>query len=102
MQRVAQICHGYEDANDCNTLRNDSAFKIAAGRTPDDDPLASQPTITRLENTVAVRDLIRLFYTFIDNFVNSYTSEPECIIIDMDPALNRIYGGQQLGLFCPL
>ena len=33
-QRVVQICHGYEDANDCNSLRNDSIFKVAAGRSP--------------------------------------------------------------------
>ena len=45
-QQVVQICHGYEDANDCNSLRNDSIFKVAAGRSPNDDPLASQPTMT--------------------------------------------------------
>lgn len=98
-QRVSQICHGYEDANDCNWLRHDSVFKLAAGRSPSDDPLASQPTVTRLENNVSLRDLIRLFYAFLDNFLNSYTSAPESIVIDMDPTPNRVYGGQQLGLF---
>jgi len=98
-QRVVQICHGYEDANDCDSLRNDSIFKVAAGRSPNDGPLASQPTMTRLENTVSLRDLIRLFYTFIDNFLDSYASAPESILIDMDPTPNRVYGGQQLGLF---
>lgn len=99
MQRVTQICHGYEDANDSNTLRNDAAFKIAAGRTPDDAALASQATITRLENSVTLRDQIRLFYAFVDNFINSYDKEPESIVIDMDPTPNRVYGGQQQGLF---
>ena len=98
-QQVVQICHGYEDANDCDSLRNDSIFKIVAGRSPNDDPLASQPTMTRLENTVSLRDLIRLFYTFVDNFLDSYASAPESIVIDMDPTPNRVYGGQQLGLF---
>ena len=98
-QRVVQICHGYEDANDCNSLRNDSIFKVAAGRSPADDPLASQPTMTRLENTVSLRDLIRLFYAFVDNFLDSYASAPKSIVIDMDPTPNRVYGGQQLGLF---
>ena len=98
-QRVIQICHGYEDANDCDVLRNDSIFKVAAGRRPNDDPLGSQPTMSRLENRVNLRDLIRIFYAFLDNFIESFESEPECLTLDMDPTPNRVYGGQQLGLF---
>jgi len=98
-QRVVQICHGYEDANDCDYLKDDLAFKAAAGRAPDDESLASQPTMTRLENSVKLRDLIRLFYVFVDNFIDSYETAPECIVIDMDPTTNRVYGDQQLALF---
>ncbi len=98
-QRSVQICHGYEDANDCDIMRHDSVMKIAAGRTPDDEPLASQPTMTRLENSVGLRDLIGLFYVFVDNFLDSYEAAPKCIIIDMDPTVNRVYGDQQLALF---
>src|SRR5215210_2210184 len=29
-QRVFQIASGYEDANDCNTLRNDNIFKLCS------------------------------------------------------------------------
>lgn len=98
-QRVTQICHGYEDANDCDTLRDDLAFMVAAGRRPDGDSLASQPTMSRLENGVGIRDLLRLFHVFIDNFLNSYSNAPECIILDMDPTAHRTYGDQQLSLF---
>ena len=98
-QRSVQICHGYEDANDCDTMRHDAVLKVAAGRAPGDEPLASQPTMTRLENSVGLRDLIRLFYVFVDNFLDSYEAVPKCIIIDMDPTVNRVYGGQQLALF---
>lgn len=98
-QRTIQICHGYEDANDCDTMKEDAALKAAAGRGPQDDALASQPTMTRLENSVGMRDLIRLFYVFVDNFLDSYEAAPECIIIDMDPTPNRVYGDQQLALF---
>jgi hypothetical protein len=98
-QRSVQICQGYEDANDCDTMREDPALKVAAGRAPGDEALASQPTMTRLENSVTVRDLIRLFYVFVDNFIDSYASAPELIVIDMDPTPNRVYGGQQLALF---
>jgi hypothetical protein len=98
-QRVIQICQGYEDANDCNPLRDDLAIKVASGQRPQDNSLGSQPTMSRLENSVGLRDLIRLFYVFVDNFVASYPCAPESIVIDMDPTLNRVYGDQQLALF---
>ena len=31
-QRIGQILCGYEDANDCNLLRGDSALKMSVGR----------------------------------------------------------------------
>jgi hypothetical protein len=99
MQRTVQICHGYEDANDCDTMREDSVLKVATGRRPDAGTLASQPTMTRLENSVGLRDLIRLFYVFLDQFIDSYASAPPCMILDMDPTPNRVYGDQQLALF---
>jgi len=99
LQRSIQICHGYEDANDCDIMRHDAALKLAAGRVPDDAPLASQPTMTRLENSVSLRDVIRLFYVFVDNFLDSFEKAPKSIIIDMDPTANPTYGDQQLSLF---
>jgi hypothetical protein len=33
-QRIGQILCGYEDANDCNRLRSDSALKMSCGRKP--------------------------------------------------------------------
>ena len=49
-QRIGQILCGYEDANDCNQLRGDSALKMSVGRKPSDSDLSSQSTMTRLEN----------------------------------------------------
>lgn len=98
-QRVVQICQGYEDANDCDSLKDDGAIKVAVGRAPDAAGLASQPTMTRLENSIGIRDLVRLFYVFVDNFLGSYETDPEWIVIDMDPTPNRVYGDQQLAFF---
>lgn len=47
-QRVYQIAAGFEDADDCDDLRHDSILKMCVGRTPNNVPLASQPTMTRL------------------------------------------------------
>ena len=44
-QRIFQIAAGYEDANDCDALRNDPIIKLCADRLPEaDNDLASQPT----------------------------------------------------------
>ena len=99
-QRVFQIACGYPDANDCNRLKADPAFKVAAGRDPlADEDLASQPTISRLENTVSARDLLRMGYALVDEFIASYATPPEAIVLDMDPTADIVYGHQQLALF---
>src|SRR5919106_6079442 len=49
--RVLLIAAGYPDANDCDALRTDPAFKMAVGRLPESGAnLCSQPTMSRLEN----------------------------------------------------
>ena len=60
-QRVYQITAGYADQNDADTLRSDPLLKLVCGRLPESDPdLASQPTVSRLENSFAARDCYRL------------------------------------------
>jgi|LSQX01.1.fsa_nt_gb hypothetical protein len=99
-QRTYQISCGYEDANDCDTLREDPVFRTAVGHDPSEDgALGSQPTMTRLENAVGVRDLLRLGYAFVDHFIASYARPPRTIVLDMDPTSDTVYGDQQLALF---
>jgi hypothetical protein len=43
--------------------------------------------MTRFENSVGRRDLIRLFAVFVDTFLDSYAAAPECMVIDMDPTV---------------
>src|SRR5438067_2540399 len=46
--RMFAIAAGYEDANDCGSLRHDPVFKMAVGRLPESgDALCSQPTMSR-------------------------------------------------------
>lgn len=99
-QRVFQICAGYEDANDCNHLRNDPIFKLCANVLPDTDtPLASQPTMSRFENTPSRRTLYQLAYAFVDTFIASYEKEPSVIVLDFDDTEDTVHGNQQLSLF---
>ena len=98
-QRVLQIAAGYEDADDCDLLRHDSMMKLAVGRLPGGDDLCSQPTMTRLENHVGVRELYAIGKLFMRHFVESYDKEPDKIVIDLDDSNADTYGCQQLSLF---
>ena len=99
-QRVFQIAAGYEDCNDCDDLRDDMIFKTCAGRLPQSGhELASQPTMSRLENSIDKKDLYRIGKQLVDTFINSYAREPEVIIIDCDDTNNNTYGQQELSLF---
>lgn len=98
-QRVAQILCGYEDANDCDRLRGDSAIKMAVGRKPSDKALSSQPSMTRLENSVSNRELYKISELFVKNYMDSFAKPPRKIKLDADDTNANTYGAQQLTLF---
>lgn len=100
-QRVYQLVGGYEDANDSNVLRHDPIYKIACGRLPlaQAEPLASQPTITRLENRVSKREVGQMRGAVIDRFIERYRQAPEEIVLDIDGWDDPTHGNQQLSCF---
>ncbi len=98
--RMFAIAAGYEDANDCNTLRHDPVFKMAIGRAPaSGDALCSQPTMSRLENAPSKIEIARMMAAMIDQFCASYRKAPGSIVLDIDDTLDRVHGHQQLALF---
>lgn len=99
-QRIGQICSGYFHADDSDKLRDDPAMVLMSGGVPGEDALASQPTVSRLENRVDVRALLRIGYAFVDDYVRSFQGRrPKMVMLDMDPTAITVYGGQQLALF---
>ena len=98
-QRIGQILCGYEDANDCNQLRGDSALKMSVGRKPSDSDLSSQSTMTRLENCVDSKTLYKIGRLFLDEYISSFEKAPKKVIIDADDTNANTYGAQQLTLF---
>jgi len=95
-QRIFGIIAGYEDQNDHDTLRSDPVFKLLAGRDPEQHDLASQPTISRLENSVTPSDLLKMENWFVKKFVESFEQAPEQITLDIDTYADSAYGEQQL------
>lgn len=100
--RVVQLIGGYPDGNDSNSLRHDPVLQMlvskAAPGTPD-AVLASQPTMSRLDNGFTLRQLVRAFDAMVDNFLASYERAPEGIVLDLDPTACIVYGQQELGMF---
>ncbi len=96
-QRVYQIASGYEDANDCNFLRDDAILKICSNRLPESDlDLGSQSTMSRFENSVRRSELYRIAKMFVLKFISSYETEPSVIILDADDTNHNAYGNQLL------
>ena len=103
-QGLYGILAGYEDCNDHDTLRDEPVFKLIAGRQIEDDPLASQPTLSRFENSVTPAELQRLIDFTIDTGVEHLQQKhqgklPKQITLDLDTPDDPTHGDQQLSLF---
>lgn len=94
-QRVYGLCLGYEDLNDQQTLRNDTAIQTAVGK---DSILASPPTLCRFENRGDRMAAIACHKILLDKFIASHKSAPAELILDFD-ATDDIVHGNQVGKF---
>ena len=102
-QRMFGIACGYADANDAARLAHDPVFKLLIGRDAvDGHDLASQPTLSRFENTVRPRDLLRMSEALAEAVINRHKrrkKKVKLITIDLDPTVDPAHGHQQLSLF---
>jgi len=103
-QRLFGILAGYEDCNDHDTLRDDPVFKLIADRLPEDEPLASQPTLSRFENLATPQVLQKLIdftiHTGIERLKQKHGGKlPASLTLDLDATDDPTHGHQQLTLF---
>lgn len=94
-QRVYGIALGYEDLNDHDDLRHDTAFQTALYKDVD---LASSPTLCRFENTADRSMAWTTHQVLIEQFIASYQQAPKELILDFD-ATDDIIHGTQVGRF---
>ncbi len=98
--RMLAIACGYEDADDCDSLRFDPLFKLAVGRAPESGvDLCSQPTMSRLENMPSRIEAARMTAALVDIFCRSFPQPPATITLDIDDTFDRLHGHQQMSLF---
>ena len=104
-QRVYGIALGYEDCNDAGRVGNDPMQKLLVGRDPrTGDSLASQPTLSRFENTVSATDLMRMGNALANAVVERHrrrlrSKKVRRITIDLDATVDPTHGHQQGCLF---
>jgi hypothetical protein len=92
-QRIFGIALGYEDLNDHDELRRDPLFSVLAEQTPGpDEPLASSPTLCRLENRVARKALADMSGVFVEQFIASFDQPPEEVVLDFVFVANKPAG----------
>jgi hypothetical protein len=97
-QRVFQIACGYEDQNDSETLRSDPLLKLVCGRLPESEvDLASQPTISRLENAPEARSCLRMARALGDIYIAERGKEgtPKRVLVDFDATDDPAHGDQE-------
>jgi len=99
-QRIFGIALGYEDLNDHQTLRQDPLFQVVTERgIKDDFPLASPPTLCRLENRVDRPALVRMATVLVDTFIASHRTVPEELVLDFDSTDDAVHGSQESRFF---
>jgi hypothetical protein len=106
-QRVLAIACGHEDLNDHQTLRNDLVLQLATDRkatgrktgqgdVDPDRPLASAPTLHRLENRVDRGACVAINKLLVELYIESKRANPpKQIILDFDSTDDLVHGKQE-------
>lgn len=97
-QRVFQLACGYADQDDADSLRTDPLFKLACGQLPlSGHDLASQPTLSRLENCVDRHACRRLAEALVQVYLRQRERDgvPTRILLDCDSTADPTHGDQE-------
>jgi hypothetical protein len=100
-QRIYGLALGYEDLNDHEQLRSDPLLAVLSGKRELDEPLAGKSTLNRLELTGRSGRYHKIGYSaealdrlLGDLFLESHSSRPEQIVLDLDATDIPLYGHQ--------
>ena len=91
-QRVYGLALGWEELSDHDALRHDVAIQTAVGV---DAPVASAPTLCRLEKWADRATAWRLHEVLVDQFIASFKTVPEELVLDFDATDNPLHGQQE-------
>lgn len=93
--RIFAIAMGYEDGNDHQGLRDEPLMQLVTERgIESDQPLASVPTLCRLENRVGRKTLADIARVFVEVFIASHKKAPEELVLDFGATDDPVHGNQ--------
>lgn len=95
-QRVFGLACGNEDVTDHNTLRADLVLQTAVDRV---EPLASGPTLSRLETAATPEVAAKLNELLVDTFIASHKHPPREVVLDIDATHVPLHGAQERAHF---
>lgn len=100
LQRMVGIGAGYEDCNDVALVGKDAMHRLALGRLPSSGiSLASQPTLSRWENSFDTASLAALQRVLVHTFVRTRKKPPKVLRLYMDTTHDQVHGYQQLSFY---
>ena len=95
-QRIYGLCLGWSDVCDHNVLRSDLVMQTAVGRA---EPLASAPTLSRLETSATPEHAGALHEVLMQQFIASHAKAPRELVLDIDATHVPLHGDQERGHF---
>jgi hypothetical protein len=95
-QRIYALCLGWSDVCDHNVLRRDLAMQTAVGRA---EPLASAPTLSRLETGATPAHAAALHEVLMQQFIAGHAKAPKELVLDIDATHVPLHGEQERGHF---
>jgi hypothetical protein len=103
-QRMYAMALGYSDANDAAKLRTDPVHQLMVkGQVGKEATLASQPSLSRLENGVSRTDIGRMMRGMMSAVFKRHKKrlrgKARAIVIDLDGTDDPTHGNQQLSFF---
>lgn len=97
-QRLLQLACGYADQDDADSLRSDPLLKLVCGQLPHcGHDLASQPTLSRLENSVDRHSCRRLALALAQLYLQQrrLCGPAKRLLLDIDSTDDPTYGEQE-------
>lgn len=91
-QRIYGLCLGYEDLNDHEALRRDTALQTSVQSTRE---LASASTLCRWENRSGRETAWAIHEVLVERFISSHKSAPKKLILDFDATDDAVHGTQE-------
>ena len=95
-QRIYGLCLGWSDVCDHNVLRDDLVMQTAVGRA---EPLASAPTLSRLETGATRAHAAALHEVLMQQFIAGHAKPPRELVLDVDATHVPLHGEQERGHF---